>query len=168
MLSHENISAIINYDPQTGIFVWKERLGVHKSWNTKYAGKIAGNPDAYGYLTLPFERKAYKAHRVAWMFITGFMPSSDIEVDHINGDRADNRACNLRLANNRQNAVNAKLRSDNKSGVKGVSKRNNRWVVQIADHGVKRHLGNYDDLEIAGLVYSEHAAAIYGEYVRCA
>jgi hypothetical protein len=66
----EFVREVLDYDPQTGIFRWKERKEVPKFWNTKYAGKIAGSLDD-GYINIGINRMIYKAHRLAWFYVYG-------------------------------------------------------------------------------------------------
>ncbi len=93
-----------------------------------------------------------------------------IGVDHINGDGLDNRRCNLRLADQHENCANARLRSDNKSGFKGVSfaKSNpaNPWVAKIYVRGRGLHLGCFSDPMAAAQVYDATAIKLFGEFAR--
>lgn len=90
------------------------------------------------------------------------------EVDHINGDRLDNRRSNLRLATSQQNKRNMGIRSDNTSGYKGVSwrKQDSKWWAQIMIDGHTRSLGIYDSPEAAALAYSEGAKKYFGDFGR--
>ena len=105
----------------------------------------------------------------------------DLQVDHINGDKTDNRRSNLRVATNGQNRANSKLNDNNKSGLKGVHLKKrpasknrerkqrsdtmgDRWVAQINVNGKKYHLGNFDTKEEAHEVYSEAARKHFGEF----
>jgi HNH endonuclease/AP2 domain len=168
MLTVNFLREIFSYDPATGIFTWNVREGIHKSWNTKYAGKETGSLDAYGYLVLRINGKTYKAHRVAWAYVTGDWPPTEIEIDHKNGIRSFNAFKNLRLANDQQNAVNAKIRKDNKSGAKGVSwhHRNQKWQAQINEDGRRTSLGYFNTVEAAKVTYQKRAEQLYGEFVR--
>jgi hypothetical protein len=92
------------------------------------------------------------------------------EVDHINGVRADNRIANLRLATMSQNRANAKRRSDNRSGLKGVSwcAPRSKWRAQIKTGGRSQHLGLFGSAEAAHAAYSREATRVFGEYARLA
>jgi len=89
-------------------------------------------------------------------------------VDHINNNRCDNRWSNLRGVDRAGNAMNALMRKDNKSGVKGVSwkKKNSKWVVQASINGRVRHIGLFDDLELAELVAIEAREKYHGEFAN--
>jgi hypothetical protein len=111
MVDAATIRDRLSYDPATGEFRWL---------NGARCGEIAGSLDAQGYRILSFGPGARcKAHRAAWLLVYGRQPQGVI--DHINGDRADNRIVNLRdvdHAGNRQNQTTA--RSDSKTGLVGV------------------------------------------------
>lgn len=89
-------------------------------------------------------------------------------VDHANGNGLDNRRANLRPATDSQNAMNRGLRSDNRSGFKGVSwsRARDRWVVEIQEHGVSHHLGIFTDLIEAAHAYDAAALTYFGEFAR--
>ena len=89
------------------------------------------------------------AHRLAWFFVYGYLPNS--EIDHINRQRADNRIANLRLANRSVNMHNTNIAKNNKSGVTGIhwKKSHNKWSAQVYLHGHRNFLGLFDELEDA-------------------
>lgn len=87
-------------------------------------------------------------------------------VDHINGNRLDNRRSNLRFATSLENARNARINSRNTSGYKGVSERNGRFEAYIRNHGTLEHLGTYEDLEDAAKAYNVKAVEYFGEFAR--
>jgi hypothetical protein len=153
----------IHYDPDSGIFTWlkNQKCG-------KCAGDIAGSINGDGYRLIQFNGKSYKAHRLAFLYVTGSMPNGC--VDHINGVRDDNRFKNLRRASLSQNGQNMALLGRNKSGFKGVcwSKRKSLWQTQIKLNGKQYHLGYYEDIELAALVASEARFKFFGEYNRAA
>lgn len=125
---------LFRYDPATGIVVRR---------TTKNAGKPAGTLFSTGHLQVCVDGKVVGVHRIAWALHYGEYPS--LEIDHVNGDGADNRICNLRLATSSQNNQNRRLSSRNKSGVKGVfsvkySKRGvDRWWRVDIGHDKGRH-----------------------------
>lgn len=162
------LRGILAYDPVTGDFTWRERFDVPAWWNSRYAGQSASNTDTYGYRVLRINGKTYKAHRIAWVYVTGRAIPEGAEIDHKNGVRSDNRFDNLRLASDEQNAANAKMRRDNKSGMKGVSwhRRVGKWAAQINVNGRRKHLGYFDTVESAHVVYQKHAVALHSSFVR--
>jgi len=152
MLTQKLLQEFLNYDPETGIFTWKERgseyFPTHKdfrAWNGRFPGTTAGSFDWGGYVVIRILSKDYKAHRLAWLYVNGEMPES--ETDHINGIRDDNRIYNLRMVSHRDNARNRKMPANNSSGCIGVSmlKKSGKWVARISVDGVYAHIGLFDD-----------------------
>lgn len=151
---------LLSYDPRTGIFRWRYRAmkwfedrSRWITWNKRFAGKVAGSVAGNGYVYIGIEPYAYLAHRLAWLFVHGHWPEGNL--DHINGDRSDNRIANLRSANHTENAQNQGMRSDNTSGFKGVSwhKQRHRWVAAITKDYKKISLGLYDTADEAHEAY---------------
>lgn len=159
MISQEKLKDLLTYDPETGIFTWNisPRYGIEN-------GTVAGSLDALGYVIIVIKRKQYKAHRLAWLYMTGSFP--EIHIDHINREKDDNRFSNLRKANPSENNWNVGIRKDNKSGYKGVCfiPEMNKFMVQIAVNNVQHYLGCFDDAEVAASVYQEHAKKFHGEF----
>lgn len=120
----------ISYCPSTGVV-------------SKY-GKPINSVDDRGYKYVSVNGKPLRQHRVAWYLMYGFLPK---EIDHINRDKLDNRAVNLRACTRSTNTLNVGLRSDNTSGVKGVSfkKESGKWLV----HYKGKHVGYYTTFEEA-------------------
>lgn len=148
-ITAETFRPVISYDPETGIFTWADRAGDH-GWTRRNAGKPAGYVDtSNGYIRIGVFGTRFFAHRLAVLYMTGAWPTD--AVDHINGNPLDNRWANLRCATKAQNEHNTGLRSNNKSGVKGVSwdKSRGRWFASITVNGKERALGRFDDIEEA-------------------
>ena len=105
------------------------------------------------------KRTTQKLH----MFLTGWP-----QTDHRNGNGLDNQRRNLRPATRAQNNANARRRTDNTSGFKGVSwnKRYSRWYARIHTDGRYRFLGSFTDPEAAARVYDAAAAELFGEFAR--
>lgn len=104
--------------------------------------------------------RRYQEHRLVWLVETGAFPVEFL--DHINGQRADNRFANLRAASKKQNNENIQLRRDNRSGLRGVSRRRNgKWVAQIQSDGTKRHLGYFDSAAAAHAAYQTAATQLF-------
>lgn len=140
---------LLAFDPDAGVFRWKVR---RNSFGGKVQeGSVAGTPSDQGYVMVGVLGRQYRAHRLAWLFMTGAMPSRGLEIDHINGDRSDNRWGNLRLVTRSQNNMNQGVKRNNKSGCKGVSFRKDtgKWHARITVAGQVRLLGNFDNLEDA-------------------
>lgn len=171
-MNKAEISEFVNYDPLTGIFTWKvrpdsmfTRQRIAQSWNKRYAGKVIKNKCSGGYIRIVINGKAYQAHRLAWVIVH----DSDIEnwIDHINGNKADNRIENLRLATPAQNAMNAGANPANTTGVRGVyyQKNKNVWTVSCCIRGVRNWLGRFDNLLDAAAARKSFEASNYGEFM---
>jgi len=128
-------------------------------------GAIVGSIHTQGYRVTKINNIEQKIHRLIFALHHGWWP---LEVDHINGARADNRIENLRSANDIQNAQNAKLRKDNTSGVKGVhwDKVSKKWMVRVSVLGKEKYFGVFADLEFAELVAIEVREKYHGAFAR--
>lgn len=154
-ISQAVLKELMYYDPETGIFVWKERSASwfkrerdKNAWNAHYSGQRAGSVASTGYIDIGIQDKIYRAHILAWIYCFGQRPSHDI--DHINGDRSDNRLSNLRPADRSINGRNQGIPIHNSSGVMGVHwmERIKKWQARIMASGKRLHLGyfeNFDD-----------------------
>lgn len=174
-LTAEDLRSILDYDPTTGVFRWKERTDIagrrdQNAWNTRYAGTEAGNirPTPWGgfYRVIRIRGRRYYAHRLAWFYVYGKWPSG--RLDHRDGDGLHNWIDNLRPATPVQNARNSKRRNRGRSGFKGVSWKTGRgkWVAQIRDENRNVHLGYFDTPEEAHAAYVEAARERFGEFAR--
>jgi len=138
------------YMPITGRFISRTANG---AW--KPAGTIS---KALGYVTIGSKY----AHRLAFQFMTGRPPVG--QVDHINGDRADNRWCNLRDVSQHINLLNShKAKANNKLGVRGVRMMKGKFQTRINRDGVCHHLGTFDTLDEAKAVYERAKKSLHPE-----
>lgn len=130
------------------------------------AGDVAGVLDSRGYRQIGVGGRVYLAHRLIWAYVTGVWPTTLI--DHINGNRDDNRWDNLREATPSENKANSKLMRTNTSGLKGAFFRKDigRWVATIGKHRTRRHIGFYDSAEEAHAAYAAEARRLNGEFWR--
>lgn len=146
-LTQERLKELLHYDPEMGYFTRKVRRG------RCLAGVVAGTLSDTGYIKIWFEGRLYRAHRLAWLYMTGEWPNS--EIDHINGNRSDNRWVNLRSALPHQNRQNALIIPNNSSGYIGVSWNSDRgkWQVRIQHLGKTKWLGYFDNKEDARTAY---------------
>lgn len=140
----------VEYDPMTGI------VTTH--------GIVARARKGNGYIGLNVGNRSYYAHRVAWMFVHGRWPASDI--DHINRDKSDNRIANLREATRSENQRNHPLSVTNTSGHKGVrmNKRRGVWVAYIRINTKQTHLGSFASLGDAVAARRKAEADHFGEF----
>lgn len=146
------------YDPITGLF---------KKTSGPANGAMCLSVETGGYIRLRLNNRAYVAHRVAWFFVYGVVPSNYI--DHINGNKKDNRIANLRECTNQQNTHNSATRVDNKTGFKGVSwcSKNGKFRAQIQLLSKRRiSLGFFEAPELAAAAYQVKAKQIHGEFYK--
>jgi len=151
-MASNNITAkylrqILNYNPDTGVFRWsrpRPKINV---------GDIAGGPAAKGHIAIKIDGQSYKAHRLAWLYMTGKWPND--QIDHINRTPDDSRLANLREVNTSENCQNQGIRKNNTSGYAGVSKRGDKWRAMIQINKKAAFLGIFDTPEEAGATYME-------------
>lgn len=173
-ISVDAVCAAVDYDPHTGLFRWKDRPRDHfpterswKTWRATYVGKPAFVTESGdGYKIGCVFGVRLKAHRAAFAVMLGRWPKAD--VDHINGDRSDNRWENLRDANRSQNSRNRPSRAGSTSKFLGVSRNphDGLWYSRIKSYGKQKHLGCYHDEVAAAARYNEVAAKIHGPFAR--
>ncbi|EDW0102783.1 HNH endonuclease [Salmonella enterica subsp. salamae serovar 6,7:z:1,5] len=142
------------YDADTGLLYWKPRPiehfkspQAHATWNKRFSNKPAGSPNDQRYIQIGMKHKLYKAHRIIWALKYGEYPSEFI--DHINGNRQDNRIENLRVVSASENCHNVKLRHNSTSGFIGVVRCNSGFRSYIQANGKRVHLGVYPSMEEA-------------------
>lgn len=130
--SQAELQHLFNYDPETGLFTWKNPRA-----RCLKPGDKAGCVLADGYIVITVSRKNYKAHRLAWMFVYGDDPG-EFEIDHIDRNRSNNRISNLRIVSSSHNHYN--------TSAKGFSfrKQIGKFEVQIKDETGRHFLGFYD------------------------
>lgn len=157
----EILREVLAYCPTTGVFHWKTSPS-----KSVRSGDIAGTKHPDGYVVIGYKGRAYLAHRLAWFFMTGELPTTDI--DHADGEGLNNRFSNLRLANEAENLWNRKLCTRNKSGVKGVCwyAAGQKWAAQIRKNGVKHFLGYFEDISVAEKVVREARNRLHGEFAN--
>lgn len=160
MLTQERLKEVLLYDPLTGIFKWRIKIG------NRLPGNIAGCKHNRGYLTIKIDGRANLAHRLAWLYMTGAWPKNDI--DHRDTNRSNNVFDNLREATGAQNCFNRSRRSDNSSGIKGVTfhRRLKKYQTYICKNGHQFHLGYHDTLSKAASAYAEAANRLFGEFAK--
>jgi len=157
------------YDPSSGYVIWmergpntfscaeNERTRVSSRWNKLRSGKRAGHMNSNGYVVMCIEGKTIQGHRIAWALHYGEWPSD--EIDHINGNKSDNRISNLRVVSPRENSQNRKRPKTNSSGSIGVHyhKRSMSWHARIMVDGKRHHLGSFNTSGEASEAYDRAA-----------
>lgn len=159
-LTVEEIKSKFRYEPDTGHIYWIE------PGKGKIKKKPAGTKTHTGYIGILIDGKRYLSHRLAWTLYYGQWPSD--QIDHINGDKTDNRIHNLRDATNAQNGKNYGFNKSNTSGIKGVSwcKNTGRWRALIKVNHKSKCLGRYDTKEQAAKVRQMAEEKYFAEWRR--
>ena len=147
ILSQSRLQELLCYDEHTGLFTWRIHAG------NRLANSAAGSLCKRGYLDVSVDGKSYRAHRLAWLYVHGNFPVGVI--DHINGNRSDNRITNLRDVTNTRNLLSfRKTNHNNSSGFVGVNKNHNGWRAEIKVNYQNINLGTYPTKEEASIAYS--------------
>jgi HNH endonuclease len=146
----QNIKAIID-DTDRDLCLWK--------WQS-----------SHGYAAHAWRKNKVYGKDLMHRIILGRMLGRNLlpheQVDHINGNRCDNRRSNLRLASYGENAKNAKRRNDNSTGLKGVSRDGNKYRARIQVNNKPKFLGNFETAEQAHEAYCNAAKELHGEFAR--
>jgi hypothetical protein len=161
MITQAKLKKVLDYNPKTGVFTWLTEL------NTRVmAGDKAGSVGKNGYRRIAIGGRTYPAHRLAFLYMTGEWPPS--QVDHKNGKPSDNRWRNLRAATPTENTRNKRVQKNNATGVKGVyfHKGNRRYFAKIHVDGKHIHLGAFRCQTAAHLAYCRAAKLHFGEFAR--
>ena len=140
-LTQERLKELLGYDPETGVFIWKVA-----NTNRIRVGGVAGYLHHSGYLNISINGKTYQSHRLAFLYMEGYLPEND--VDHIDRNRSNNKWKNLREVSRSCNLRNCKIRETNKSGITGVcfNKRDKKWMATIRIPKQNINLGYFDNL----------------------
>lgn len=156
----------LRYDPHTGDLFWRCCDKMSKRWNSRWAGKRAFTAKVHGHFYGRLSGSNYYAHRVIWAMQTGAWP--DETVDHINGDRSDNRWSNLRAATYAENGRNRGAQKNNTSGYKGVyfHKQSKKWHARIKAGSMNVSLGLHETAELASDKYRMATEEMHGEFAN--
>lgn len=152
-ITQDAVRAILDYDPATGVFVRRS------------TGQLTGYRNSRGYVIIGIGQKTFKAHRLAWLHVYGRMPA---EIDHADGDKANNRIDNLREADGTMNNANKPKQRNNRSGFKGVhfSQASGKWHAMIKKGRRARFLGAFESPADAHAAYVAAAENLFGEFAR--
>ena len=161
MLTQKELKCALSYNKSTGIFLWK----IKANKNT-IIGELAGCVRHDGYIILTVNKERYLAHRLAWLYVYGEIPS--FSLDHINNNPSDNRIKNLRAASFSENGCNSKIPCTNTSGIKGVDfyKPGRKWRARIIHRGRTYNLGYHADIEKAAEAVRIGRLKIHGNFAR--
>ena len=152
-MTQDEVRELFDYDAGTGELRWRA------------SGRVTGTANKSGYRVVQVRRhqRLFYVHRLAWLWTYGEWPAM---IDHINGDKADNRLGNLRLATKSGNSANSGLQKRSKSGFKGVWRHGPGWAASIRKDNVTHHLGTFSTPELAHAAYCKAAASMHGEFLR--
>lgn len=150
-LTADRLRELLHYDADTGVFTWINPPGMKMR-----RGALAGSSSRgdRGYVVIGIGGRRYRAHRLAWLYATGEWPTG--EIDHLNGQRNDNRFANLRDVTHSLNTQNLRAKRDRtRSGLLGAQfrGRTRRWRAQIRIGKVRYELGEFDTPEEAHAAY---------------
>lgn len=149
-LTIERLKQVYGYNADTGVFT--RLISTGNRFNNKVGN--SGYIQAQGYWMISLDGTQYRAHRLAWFYVHGVWPENDI--DHIDGDRLNNRLVNLREATRAENMQNIqKANSNNKTGLLGAywCKRDKKFIAKIKSNGVNRVIGYFNTAELAHSAY---------------
>jgi hypothetical protein len=156
-LTQARLKELLHYDPVTGIFTWRVTVS-----SKAQAGNAVGRADIlHGYVRRHVDKQRFSEHRLVWLYMTGSWPEN--QLDHINGDRTDNRWGNLREATDAQNRQNMAKRKGSSSNLLGVkwSKLRGKWMASITRDYVTKHLGYFADELDAHQAYIRAKASLH-------
>ena len=133
-ITQSELKSLLTYDPDTGRFTWQ---------TGRRAGHLADTTRVLGYAVITVKNRMYKAHRLAWLYVNGCWPKT--QIDHINHDRSDNRIANLRDVTCAVNHQNRHRNTRSAAGFLGVTwhKRDKRWQSHIEIGGKSIYLGQH-------------------------
>lgn len=163
-LTQGRVKELLLYNSEHGTFVWKgSRKGVPNKKGLN-AGYVHSTKNHF----ICIAGVKYRAHRLAWLYMTGKWPKN--EIDHVNLNRLDNRWKNLREATHSQNNANTAKRANHSGRFKGAyfHKLTGKWRSQIKKDGRLYYLGLFDAEEQAHIAYSKKAQELFGEFARAA
>jgi hypothetical protein len=139
MIKHidlQELKRLFHYDPNTGLFSRLVKI------SNQDVGSIAGTKGSRGHIQIHINYRKHQAHRLAWLYVTGIWPTQHL--DHVNGDRTDNRICNLRIASARMNACNREAHREGKLFGCSFAHDRNKWRAYISVNGKILNLGQYN------------------------
>ncbi len=158
-LSAEFIRENLAYEPVTGVFLWKKR-GPGRT-----LGRVLGSAVWPGYRAIKINGNLFYAHRLAWLYVHGEWPNG--QIDHIDGDKANNAIANLRVATAAQNSARRKVAGKPTiAPARGVMPHGAGYVARIHHAGKRHYLGYFSTLEAAKAAYAAKAKEIHGEFAH--
>jgi hypothetical protein len=161
--AQEALKSCLHYDPDTGLFTWIKpanyRYRKGRTPRTE-AGRV---PDKTGYSKIQFGGFRVLTHRLAWLYMTGELPT--LFIDHIDGDKMNNRFSNLRECTRSENSCNSRTQEGRE--IKGVHlvKKTGRYNAIIAKDGI-RHNKTFDTEKEAVTWLANKRADLHQQFAR--
>ena len=162
-MPYEYLMEFFHYDPESGKF---HRTHFINRLGEKYPKMVEIKAVNHsGYLVTTYKKRLVKVHLLAHLYMTGEYPSK--YVDHIDGDRMNNKWANLRVVEKVDNQRNQGVRIDNVSGRTGVYwyPPLGKWQAQIMCNGMKYHLGYFETVDEA-CAARKGAEALFGFHLN--
>jgi hypothetical protein len=155
------VKELVRYDASSGKLFWLKSVARWIKPGDEAGTKVKNATD------ITLDKITYRAHRIIWLLMTEQGPGHEI-IDHIDGNPHNNKFENLRLATHHQNQCNQKRRSDNTSGLKGVSwsEERKKWQAGISVKGKRIALGRFNTKEEAYLAYCKAAKKMHENFAR--
>lgn len=155
MLTYQRLVEVLNYDARTGVFTWRVATNLHI-----VVGSVAGCTVGRGYIQIRVDKRNYQAHRMAWLYVHGVWPTGSI--DHIDGDKENNRIANLRDVSHAQNMQNQhRPHKNNRTGALGVYPNGRGFTACIKVNKKRIGLGTYKTVAEASAVYQAAKAKLH-------
>lgn len=173
----EYLNECFDYNHETGVLVWKQRPIDHfpskramHAWRARWPGRSAGTVNTFGHMAVGLQRECGQqvlVHRLIWIMFNGPIPDG-YQIDHIDGNPSNNKLGNLRLATNRQNAVNCKRKTGKKfsRNLRGTYPKGTKWQSGITVHGRHVYLGTFNTPEEAHEAYKKAHIEAAGEFAN--
>jgi hypothetical protein len=158
----EEVAEWLLYCPATGLLTWRK----DRNYNAKAGSQAGAVCPATGYRRIRLGKKRkLQAHRIAWLLHYGVDPFP-LEIDHIDGNRLNNRIDNLRLVTKQQNQFNRKTNKNNSSGYRGVYLIGGKWQAAIRINGHLQRIGTFETAQLASAAWQNVARVARGEFFR--
>ena len=155
--SLERLEEVFRIDEEGRLF-WKSKPNPNVNISRIKIGAQANKKNSNGYFDVQLDGQKYRVHRIVWALLHKKDPG-DFQVDHVNGNRTDNSPSNLRLCNNGQNQLNAKIHSNNKSGIKGVCLTSSQHEKPWLSYYRGKILGRFTTIEEAAKAVADAVEA---------
>ena len=161
MLTQERLKELLHYDPETGVFTWRVDRGGQR------IGEAAGHTDKRGYVSIRLDYAMYRSHQLAWLYVHGEFPNT--QIDHKDLNKGNNAIRNL-CTTNKQNHENLPLYSNNRSGFRGVHwfGPTGKWGARITHNYKGIHLGYFTTPEEASEAYEAMANKLFTHHKKAA